>query len=70
MLGFVIFLTVGMYHVITALGGAGQQRATLTDGANITLYGVFTVFCFISPACLNYFGMRATLCFGAVGYAA
>ncbi|EXJ84578.1 hypothetical protein A1O3_05248 [Capronia epimyces CBS 606.96] len=70
MLGFVIFLTVGMYHVITAMGGAGQQTATLADGANITLYTVFTVFCFVSPACLNYFGMRATLCFGAVGYAA
>jgi hypothetical protein len=50
-----------MYHVITALGGAGLQKATLADGANITLYAVFTIFCFTSPACLNYFGMPSAL---------
>lgn len=70
MLGSVVFLTVGMYHVITSLGGAGQQTATLADTANITLYAVFMVFCLATPACLNYFGLRASLCFGSIGYAA
>ncbi|KAK8221235.1 major facilitator superfamily domain-containing protein [Phyllosticta capitalensis] len=70
MLGCVLFLTVGMYNVITFLGGAGQQTAWLSDIANISLYTVFTVFNLIAPACLNYFGLRKTLCFGGVGYAA
>jgi MFS family permease len=70
MLGCVLFLTVGMYNVITFLGGAGQQTAYLSAVANISLYTVFTVFCLVSPACLNYFGLRATLCFGGFGYAA
>ena len=70
MLGCVLFLTVGMYNVITFLGGAGQETAYLSDVANIALYTVFTVFCLVSPACLNYFGLRSTLCFGGFGYAA
>jgi hypothetical protein len=45
MLGCVLFLTVGMYNVITFLGGAGQQTAYLSDVANIALYTVFTVAC-------------------------
>lgn len=70
MLGMVLFLTVGMYNVITFLGGAGQQTAYLSDVANIALYTVFAVFCLIAPAFLNYFGLRITLCFGGFGYAA
>lgn len=70
MLGSVLFMTVGMYNVVTFLGGAGQQTAWLSDIANIALYTVFTVFCLIAPACLNFFGLRATLCFGGFGYAA
>ncbi|KAF7189746.1 UNC93-like protein [Pseudocercospora fuligena] len=70
MLGFVLFMTVGMYNVITFLGGAGQQTQWLSDIANIALYTVFTTFCFIAPACLNYFGLQWTLCFGGFGYAA
>ena len=69
MLGCVLFLTVGMYNVITFLGGAGQQTAYLSDVANIALYTVFTVSCLVAPACLNYFGLRATLCFGGFGWA-
>lgn len=63
-------MTVGMYNVITFIGGAGQQTAWLSDVANIALYCVFTVFCLIAPACLNYFGLQWTLCFGGFGYAA
>lgn len=59
-----------MYSVITFLGGAGQETDYLSDVANIALYAVFTVFCLIAPACLNYFGLRVTLCFGGFGYAA
>ena len=59
-----------MYNVITFIGGAGQQTAWLSDVANIALYAVFTTFCLIAPACLNFFGLRATLCFGGFGYAA
>ena len=59
-----------MYNVITFIGGAGQQTAWLSDIANIALYTVFTVFCLIAPACLNFFGLRTTLCFGGFGYAA
>lgn len=70
MLGFVLFMTVGMYNVIIYLGGAGQQTAYLSDVSNIALYVVFTCFCLIAPACLNFFGLRPTLCFGGVGYAA
>lgn len=70
MLGFVLFMTVGMFNVITFIGGAGQQSAWLSDIANIALYTVFSVFCFTAPACLNYFGLRITLCAGGIGYAA
>lgn len=70
MLGMVLFMTVGMYNVIIALGGAGQQTAYLSDVSNIALYTVFSVLCMIAPACLNYFGLRLTLCFGGFGYAA
>ena len=51
-------MTVGMFNVITFIGGAGQQTAWLADTANIALYTVFSVFCFVAPACLNYFGLR------------
>ena len=71
MLGCVLFLTVGMYNgmynVITFLGGARQQTAYLSDVANIALYTVFTVACLVAPACLSYFGLRGTLCFGGFG---
>lgn len=70
MLGSVLFMTVGMFNVITFIGGAGQQSAWLSDTSNIALYTVFSVFCFVAPACLNYFGLRATLCAGGIGYAA
>jgi hypothetical protein len=70
MLGFILFMTVGMYNVLTFLGGAGQQTAYLSDISNIALYTVFSVFCLIAPACINYFGLRPTLCFGGLGYAA
>lgn len=70
MFGLVLFLTVGMYNVLSALGGAGQQTAYLSDISNIALFTVFTVFCLIAPACLNYFGLRPVLCFGGLGYAA
>ncbi|KAL5318582.1 hypothetical protein ACEPPN_013644 [Leptodophora sp. 'Broadleaf-Isolate-01'] len=69
MLGMVIFLTVGMYHVLSALGGAGQVTAYLADMASIALYAVFAFFALIAPPCLNYFGIRYTLCFGGIGYA-
>lgn len=70
MLGFVLFMTVGMYNVITFIGGAGQQTAWLASMANIALYTVFVAFCFVAPACLNFFGLRPVLCFGGFGYAA
>ncbi|OAL39951.1 hypothetical protein AYO20_00864 [Fonsecaea nubica] len=70
LLGLVLFMTVGMYNVLTFLGGAGQQTAYLSDISNIALYTVFSVLCLIAPACLNYFGLRPTLCFGGLGYAA
>ncbi|KPI36832.1 UNC93-like protein [Cyphellophora attinorum] len=70
MLGLVLFMTVGMYNVLTFIGGAGQQTAYLSDVSNIALYTVFSVFCLVAPACLNYFGLRPTLCFGGLGYAA
>lgn len=70
MLGSVLFMTVGMYVVITYIGGAGQETAWLSDTANIALYSVFAVFSFVAPACLGYFGLRTVLCFGGFGYAA
>lgn len=70
MLGMVLFMTVGMYNVIIFLGGAGQQTAYLADISNVALYTVFTVVCMVAPACLNYFGLRTTLCVGGTGYAA
>lgn len=38
--------------------------------ANIALYTVFSIFCFVAPAILNYLGLRLTLCIGGIGYAA
>ncbi|EXJ82918.1 hypothetical protein A1O3_06734 [Capronia epimyces CBS 606.96] len=70
MLGLVLLMTVGMYGVIMSLGGAGQETAYLADVSNIALCAVFTVFCFVAPALLMYFGLRPMLCFGGVGYAA
>ena len=59
-----------MYSVVTNLGGAGQKTAYLSDVSNLTLYAVFAFFCLIAPACLNYFALRISLCFGGIGYAA
>lgn len=70
MLGSVLFLTVGTYNVITFLGGGGQQSPWLANWANIVLYIVFSAFCFIAPATLNYLGLRLTLFIGGFGYAA
>jgi hypothetical protein len=69
-LGLVVFMTAGIYQVITALGGAGQQSPHLADSASITLFSIFMAFTLMAPAVLNYFGIRLTLAFGSLGYAA
>lgn len=70
LLGFVVFMTAGIYQVITALGGAGQQSPHLADSASITLFSVFMGLTLIAPATLNYLGIRLTLSIGSLGYAA
>lgn len=63
-------MTAGIYQVITALGGAGQESAHLADSASITLFSIFMGFTLLAPAVLNYFGIRLTLGVGSLGYAA
>ncbi|OZJ06754.1 hypothetical protein BZG36_00262 [Bifiguratus adelaidae] len=67
--GFVNFLAVGMFLVLTSLGGAGQLNATTADNANTILYVLFAVVSIIAGPIVNAMGPRITLSLGALGYA-
>ncbi|CDK28040.1 unnamed protein product [Kuraishia capsulata CBS 1993] len=66
----VLFLTVGVYSTITALGAAGG-KPTSNDMNHITssaLYATFTVTGYFGGTVTNLIGPKYQLAFGAFGY--
>ncbi|KAA8912244.1 hypothetical protein TRICI_003573 [Trichomonascus ciferrii] len=69
LVGFVNFLSVGMYNVLISLGGSGQLDPTTSENANTILYALFAFVALLSGSITNYFGPRITLSIGALGFA-
>lgn len=67
--GFTTFLAVGMFGVLSNLGGAGQVDPIIADDANIILYSVFAGVALFSGSLISYFGVRICLSVGGMGYA-
>lgn len=47
-LGFVCFLSPGLFNALSGLGAGGQQDVALVDTANGLLYGVFCLTGFVA----------------------
>ncbi|KAL1964468.1 hypothetical protein VTN77DRAFT_6894 [Rasamsonia byssochlamydoides] len=67
-ISFVHLLVVGMFNVLSALGGGGQIDPTTSNNANTILYSLFCVFCLMSGSVCNFLGPKVTLAAGGIGY--
>lgn len=61
-------LVVGMFNVLSALGGGGQVDPTTSNNSSTILYALFAVFSLFSGSVVNFLGARAALATGGVGY--
>lgn len=61
-------LVVGMFNVLSALGGGGQVDPTTSNNANTILYSLFCAFALVSGSVCNYLGPKVTLATGGIGY--
>ncbi|KAJ5292256.1 uncharacterized protein N7443_008209 [Penicillium atrosanguineum] len=68
MISFVHLLVVGMFNVLSALGGGGQVDPTTSNNANTILYSLFCAFALFSGSVCNYLGPKVTLATGGIGY--
>lgn len=67
-ISFVHLLVVGMFNVLSALGGGGQVDPTTSNNANTILYSLFAFFALTSGSVVNFLGPRITLASGGIGY--
>ncbi|GMK55340.1 hypothetical protein CspeluHIS016_0203960 [Cutaneotrichosporon spelunceum] len=68
LMGFVCFLTPGMFNALSNLGAGGAQDVPLVSATNSFLYAMFCVVGFFSGSIHNLIGSRLTLFIGACGY--
>lgn len=68
LIAFVHLLVVGMFNVLSALGGGGQVDPTTSNNANTILYSLFCAFALVSGSVCNYLGPKVTLATGGIGY--
>lgn len=61
-------LVVGMFNVLSALGGGGQVDPTTSNIANTILYSLFTIFALMAGSVCNFLGPKVTLATGGIGY--
>ncbi|CAN6675139.1 hypothetical protein TRVA0_095S00188 [Trichomonascus vanleenenianus] len=66
--GLVNFLSIGMYNVLTSLGGAGQLDPKVASISNTILYSLFAATSLCSGPVVNHFGPRWSLFVGALGF--
>ncbi|KAJ5083089.1 hypothetical protein N7532_012132 [Penicillium argentinense] len=66
-IAFVHLLVVGMFNVLSALGGGGQVDPTTSNNANTILYSLFCAMSLAGSFC-NFFGPKITLASGGVGF--
>ncbi|KAJ5538874.1 hypothetical protein N7494_008353 [Penicillium frequentans] len=59
---------VGMFNVLSALGGGGQIDPTTSNNANTILYSLFCAFALVSGSVCNFLGPKITLATGGIGY--
>lgn len=57
------------FNALNGLGAAGQLDSQVQSNALVALYTTFAVFGFFAGTGLNYFGAKASLAFGGLGYA-
>lgn len=61
-------LVVGMFNVLSSLGGGGQVDPTTSNIANTILYSLFTIFALMAGSVCNFLGPKVTLATGGIGY--
>ncbi|KAJ5606657.1 hypothetical protein N7510_009438 [Penicillium lagena] len=61
-------LVVGMFNVLSALGGGGQVNPTTSNNANTILYSLFCAFSLVSGSVCNFLGPKITLATGGIGF--
>ncbi|KAI9013859.1 major facilitator superfamily domain-containing protein [Phycomyces nitens] len=71
LLGFVSLCCPGMFNALMGLGAGGSMSSNvgLTDAANGTLYGCFSIVGFFAGSITNTIGVKYTLTLGSIGYA-
>lgn len=67
-IAFVHLLVVGMFNVLSALGGGGQVDPTTSNNANTILYSLFCALALVSGSVCNFLGPKVTLATGGIGY--
>ncbi|EME85649.1 uncharacterized protein MYCFIDRAFT_41313 [Pseudocercospora fijiensis CIRAD86] len=68
LVSFVQLLVVGIFNVLSALGGGGQVNPKTSNNANTILYSLFAAFSLVAGSVTNYLGPKWTLATGGVGY--
>jgi MFS family permease len=68
LLGFVCFMTSGMFNALTGVGAPISDVST-SDNANVALYCTFASIGFFGGTICNIIGVRYALMFGGTGYA-
>ena len=70
MLGFVVFMTPGMYNALTGIGASisGPKGVQTQDNSNVALYCTFAGIGFFSGTICNIIGSRYCLMLGGTGY--
>ncbi|KAK0501789.1 MFS general substrate transporter [Armillaria luteobubalina] len=68
-LGITNFLAPGIWGAMNSLGAGGLQKPYLVNASNALTFALMVITAFFGSWMVNRFGIRATLSFGAAGYA-
>ncbi|KXT12607.1 hypothetical protein AC579_367 [Pseudocercospora musae] len=68
LVSLVQLLVVGIFNVLSALGGGGQVNPETSNNANTILYSLFAAFSLLAGSVTNYLGPKWTLATGGIGY--
>jgi MFS family permease len=68
-LGLCNFLAPGIWGAMNSLGAGGEETPHLVNAANALTFCLMVLSCFFSSVLVKYIGIKASLVFGAVGYA-
>ena len=61
-------LVVGMFNVLSALGGGGQVDPSTSNNSSTILYALFALFSLFAGSVCNLLGAKYSVASGGVGY--